>query len=104
METLEDFDTAVGADTSDYAASSHQADFFTHIEIQVVPGKLKVYASTSVYRARRGVWCGPEAVAIGKAVCAGECPREILADWCQDHAPESCDHDFDVPTWLRMTW
>jgi len=90
--------------SDEYAASTHRADFFTDIEIQVAPGKLSIYANTTAYRARRGVWLGDEAAAIGRAVCAGECPREILADWCQDHAPATCDHDFDVPAWLRMTW
>lgn len=86
------------------AAEFDTADLWHSVEIQVHPARLVVYLSGhAAYRARRAIWDGPEAAAIGRSVCAGECPAGVLADWCEEHEPASRDWDFDPAKWLRRT-
>lgn len=90
----------------EYAAAWFEVDDVAHsLEIQVAPGRLTVYISSIfVYRARRAVWSGDEAAAMGLAVCRGECHPTILADWLDEHEPSSWggrNREFHAPTWLR---
>lgn len=84
------------------AASFDTSDRWHYLEVQANPTGFRVYISShTTYRARRAEWVGRDAVAVGRAVAAGEMHPAILADWCDDNTPASRDSDFKVGEWLR---
>jgi hypothetical protein len=75
---------------------------FGYVEIQVLPGLVKVYRKwTNSNAYRLAAWAGRDVVAVAAAVCNGECPPSILADACDECPP--CDGDvfFDAGAELR---
>lgn len=90
-----------GACTMDLSMSS--MDFGSpYLEVQVHPELLKVYlCGRGYYRSRRAEWVGREAAAIGLALCKGELPHDIFADWCEGNTPSHRDQDWDVIESMR---
>lgn len=75
-----------------------------YVEVQANPTGFKVrYHRGGRTFNMHAVYIGADAVAVGAAVCNGEMPPAILADWCDDNTPARCDHDFNPGAILRKT-
>ncbi len=73
------------------------------LEVHVSPERLKIVVTLAGGKAypRKGEWYGPDAVAVGAAVCSGHMPAAVLADFCDEHEPTSADRDLNAGYRLR---
>ena len=76
--------------------------FRDYLEIQANPTgfKVKHYRANSAHP-KQAEWIGADAVAVAAALCNGDMPPAILADFCDEATPIACDYDFKAGPLLR---
>lgn len=73
------------------------------LEVHVNPERLKIIVTPAGGMAypRVGEWHGPDAIAVGAAVCNGHMPPAVLADFCDENTPTRCDSKLNAGDCLR---
>jgi hypothetical protein len=71
------------------------------LEVHVSRSVLMVVLQPFIGYQQSATWYGPDAVALGVAVCLGQMPPAILADYCDETAPNTCDPYFRPGERLR---
>ncbi len=73
------------------------------LRVDVNPERLKITVTLAGGKAytRVGEWYGPDAVAVGAAVCNGHMPAAVLADFCDENTPNRACSDLNAGARLR---